>query len=174
MGKSKNFTARAARWSAAHRRLVVLGWLAFVIVLFALGSAAGMVQLTQVETENGQSRLADETQARQFPRERADEEVVIENSGGVLGGNGYRAAVTDLVRAARPRSRFLQAARCGAPAAAGGRLVPEQQRVSASREYDSPIALASRIGQRRPFTRAGVRVAADGDVGDNGGRSTDR
>ena len=45
MRESDNFTSRAARWSAAHRRSVVLGWLAFVVVAFALGSAAGMVQL---------------------------------------------------------------------------------------------------------------------------------
>ncbi len=93
----ENFTSRAARWSAAHRRVVILGWLAFVIAAFALGSAAGMVTLTQVETENGQSRLADQTQARQFPRERSGEEVVIENRSGLLAGSDYRAAVTDLV-----------------------------------------------------------------------------
>ena len=98
MRHSQNFTSRAARWSAAHRRLVVLGWLAFVILAFGLGAAAGMVTLTQVETENGQSRLADETQAQQFPRERAGEEVVIENPSGALAGRAYRAAVTDLVR----------------------------------------------------------------------------
>jgi RND superfamily putative drug exporter len=93
-----NFTSRAARWSAAHRRAVVLGWLVFVSVAFVLGSASGMVTLTQVETENGQSRLADQTQAQQFPRERAGEEVVIANPSGVLAGTSYRAAVTDLVR----------------------------------------------------------------------------
>jgi uncharacterized membrane protein YdfJ with MMPL/SSD domain len=98
MRDSDNFTSRAARWSASHRRWVVVGWLALVIVAFGLGSAVGMVQLTQVETENGQSRLADETQARQFPRQRAGEQVVIENPSGPLAGSGYRAAVTDLVR----------------------------------------------------------------------------
>ena len=97
IGESESFTARAARWSTAHRRWVVLGWLAFVIGTLALGSAVGMVQLTQVETENGQSRLADETQARQFPRERAGEEAVIVSPGGALAGTVYRAAVADLV-----------------------------------------------------------------------------
>jgi RND superfamily putative drug exporter len=77
--------------------VVVLGWLAFVIVAFALGGVAGMVQLKSVEAENGQSRLADETQAQQFPRERAGEEVIISDPSGPLAGTGYRAAVTDLV-----------------------------------------------------------------------------
>ena len=33
-----NLTARAARWSAAHRRTAVLGWIAFVIAAFAAGT----------------------------------------------------------------------------------------------------------------------------------------
>jgi MMPL family len=83
--------------SSTHRKGVVRGWLAFVIVAFALGGATGMVTIKRVGGENGQSRLADETQARQFPRERAGEEVLIENPSGPLAGTGYRAAVADLV-----------------------------------------------------------------------------
>ncbi|MGO8904072.1 MAG: MMPL family transporter [Solirubrobacteraceae bacterium] len=97
VGESENFTARAARWSAAHRKGVVRGWLAFVVVAFVIGSATGVVALKQGEGGNGQSQLAEETQAQQFPRERAGEEVLIENPGGPLAGTGYRAAVADLV-----------------------------------------------------------------------------
>jgi len=94
---SENFTSRVAGWSAVHRKAVVRGWLAFVVVAFMLGSLAGMVQLKAVEAENGQSRLADLTQAQQFPSERAGEEVLIENRSGPLAGSSYRVAVTDLV-----------------------------------------------------------------------------
>src|SRR5512135_3100889 len=59
----ENFTARTARWSAAHRKAAVLGWLAFVIVAFMIGGAAGMVTLKPGEVGNGQSRLADQTLA---------------------------------------------------------------------------------------------------------------
>ena len=97
VGESENFTARAARWSAAHRKGVVRGWLAFVVVAFVVGSAAGMVTLKQGEGGNGQSRLAEETQAQQFPRERAGEEVLIENPSSRLAGTADRAAVTDIV-----------------------------------------------------------------------------
>ena len=95
--RSENFTSRVAGWSAAHRGAVVTGWLVFVLVAFALGSLAGMVQLKTVEAENGQSRLADLTQAQQFPQERAGEEVLIENQTGPLAATPYRAAVSDLV-----------------------------------------------------------------------------
>ena len=39
-----------------------------VIVAFLIGSSAGMVTLKPGEGENGQSRLADQTLATQFPR----------------------------------------------------------------------------------------------------------
>ncbi len=97
VSESENFTARAARWSAAHSKAVVRGWVAFVIVAFAVGSVAGMVTLKLGEGGNGQSRLAEATQAQQFPRERAGEEVLIQDPGGPLAGTGYRAAVADLV-----------------------------------------------------------------------------
>jgi uncharacterized membrane protein YdfJ with MMPL/SSD domain len=97
MRDHENLASRAARWSAAHRKAVILGWLGLVVVAFTLGSAAGMTTLTQVQTENGQSRLADETQARQFPSERSGEEVLIENPSGPLADSDYRAAVADLV-----------------------------------------------------------------------------
>jgi uncharacterized membrane protein YdfJ with MMPL/SSD domain len=92
-----NFTARAARWSAAHRKLAVFGWLAFVIVAFVIGGSVGMVTLKAGEGENGQSRLADQTLAEQFPRERAVEEVLIESPNGPLATSDYRVAVTELV-----------------------------------------------------------------------------
>jgi len=77
----------------------VFGWLAFVLVAFAIGNAAGMVTLKSGEGENGQSRLADQTLAQQFPRQRAGEEVLFESPkravvGGWVsgGGDGPRGA----------------------------------------------------------------------------------
>jgi uncharacterized membrane protein YdfJ with MMPL/SSD domain len=94
---TSGITARAARWSAAHRKAAVLGWLAFVIAAFMIGQAAGVVTLKPGEVGNGQSRLADRTLAQQFPRERAGEQVLLESRSGKLAASGYRAAVADLV-----------------------------------------------------------------------------
>ena len=98
----------------------MLGWLAFVLAAFALGSAAGMVPLKQVETENGQSRLADQIQAQQFPRERAGEEVLIENPSGPLagtrlprGGGRSRDAPVAAPRRSRRSGRRLRPATRG-------------------------------------------------------------
>ena len=75
----------------------MLGWLAFVIVAFAIGSVAGMVPLKAGEGENGQSRQADQILSQQFPRARAEEEVLIESRSGRLPIAEYRSAVTELV-----------------------------------------------------------------------------
>jgi RND superfamily putative drug exporter len=92
----ENLAARAGRWSATHRRIAVLGWLAFVIIAYAVGSSAGMVTLAPGEAQNGESRLADQTQAREFPSTRAGEVVLIENRSGPLASSDYRTAVTQL------------------------------------------------------------------------------
>ena len=95
MSPPRSFTARAARWSATHRKTAVLSWLAFVVVAFALGNAAGTVTLKSQDQGNGESRAANQVLAQQFPRERAGE-VVLVQSGFRLGGAGYRATVADL------------------------------------------------------------------------------
>ena len=67
MSKSENFTSRAARWSAAHRRAVVLGWLAFVVVAFALGSAAGMVSSSRWRRRTASRGSRTRSQAHAVP-----------------------------------------------------------------------------------------------------------
>jgi uncharacterized membrane protein YdfJ with MMPL/SSD domain len=116
MAERENFTARAARWSATHRKAAVLGWLGFVIAAFLIGSSAGMVTLKAGEGENGQSRLADQTQAQQFPSQRAVEEVLVESRRGTLPPREYRAAVRDLVARL---SRTPSVAAIKSPLAAG-------------------------------------------------------
>ena len=91
------FTARAARWSATHRKTAVLGWLAFVVVAFTIGGAAGTVTLKHEDMGNGDSRAAERVLAQQFPRERAAEQVLIQSRNGGLLGSEYRAAVDELV-----------------------------------------------------------------------------
>ncbi len=94
---STTFAARAARWSAAHRKAAVLGWLAFVVTAYALGLAAGTVTLKQADWGNGESLVANQVLGREFPTERAAEQVLIESRSGSLRGAEYRAAVEDVV-----------------------------------------------------------------------------
>ena len=92
-----NLTARAARWSAGHRKAAILGWLGFVLLAFAIGSAAGFVFLKDEETGIGDSRAAEKVLAREFPTQRAGEQVLIQSRSGRLDRAQLRAAVDDLV-----------------------------------------------------------------------------
>jgi uncharacterized membrane protein YdfJ with MMPL/SSD domain len=93
----ETFIARAGRWSATHRKTAVLGWLAFVVIAYAIGSAAGTVTLRSEDWGNGESLAANRTLAQQFPRERAAEQVLIQSRSGQPLSTEYRAAVDDLV-----------------------------------------------------------------------------
>jgi uncharacterized membrane protein YdfJ with MMPL/SSD domain len=95
---SMNLTSRAARWSAAHRRTAVLGWLAFVLVAFAIGSLVGVVKMTTSDNAIGDSGAADRILAREFPNQRSLEDVLIQSrTGAPLASTQLQAAVNDLV-----------------------------------------------------------------------------
>jgi RND superfamily putative drug exporter len=92
-----NLTARAARWSAAHRKAAVLGWFAFVLTAFAIGSAAGFAFMKDEEFGIGDSHEAEALLAQEFPTQRAAEQVLIQRRSGRLTGAEIRAVSDDLV-----------------------------------------------------------------------------
>jgi uncharacterized membrane protein YdfJ with MMPL/SSD domain len=58
MSAKNNIAARAARWSATHRKLAIFGWLAFVVASLAIGGAVGQKNLTDAEAGSGESGRA--------------------------------------------------------------------------------------------------------------------
>ena len=67
---AKNFAARAGRWSAAHRKTAIFGWLAFVIVAFVIGGNVGTKTLAEKDLGVGDSGRADEDRRQGLPRGR--------------------------------------------------------------------------------------------------------
>ncbi|TML88843.1 MAG: MMPL family transporter [Actinobacteria bacterium] len=57
--RSNNLAARMGRWSADHWKTAVFGWLAFVVVAFALGSIVGTKHLADSDQNVGQARTGD-------------------------------------------------------------------------------------------------------------------
>ena len=94
---SRTLAARAARWSAAHRKLAVLGWLTFVIAAYALGSTTGLVTMKHEDQGAGESRAAEQVLAREFPSERAAENILIQNPTGHWDAPAAHAAIVDAV-----------------------------------------------------------------------------
>src|SRR5207344_990310 len=67
----RNLAARMGRWSAQHRKKAIFGWLAFVIVAFAMGG--GMLQvLEKQESGVGESGRADKAAFDAFPQEESE------------------------------------------------------------------------------------------------------
>ena len=93
-----NLAAQAGLWSARHRRWTILGWLAFVVLAYALGTAAGQRQLTDVQMGNGQSKAAQSVYEKAFPY-HSGEQVLVQGRGTVrIGDPPMTRAVQDLVR----------------------------------------------------------------------------
>src|SRR4051794_33068929 len=90
-----NLAARAGRWSASHRKTAIWGWLAFVLVALALGSAAGMKNIADSDGGNGESGRAEKTAARAFPQD-ASESVLAQSSTLKPSSPQFKAAIGDV------------------------------------------------------------------------------
>ncbi len=95
MQSHRNVAARAGRWSARHKAVAILGWLAFVIAAFAIGGAVGQQTIAEEDYGNGESKVADRAIAAADFRETADEQVLVQ--GRSTGDPAFEAAVTDTV-----------------------------------------------------------------------------
>jgi uncharacterized membrane protein YdfJ with MMPL/SSD domain len=93
----RTLAARAGYWSARHRKTAIFGWLAFVVIAFAIGNAVGTRQLADEDTGNGSSRVADKAIAAANFAERADESVLIQTRRqGKVTDPAFRSAVQDV------------------------------------------------------------------------------
>jgi uncharacterized membrane protein YdfJ with MMPL/SSD domain len=95
--KTRNFAARAGRWSAGHRKTAILGWLAFVVVALVLGSSVGIKTLDDEDLAPGDSGRALTAIADHFPKS-ADESVLVQSSKLKATDAGFKAAVADAAK----------------------------------------------------------------------------
>jgi RND superfamily putative drug exporter len=137
--------ARAGRWSASHRKTAIVGWLAFILVAFAIGSGLGPEKPTTAQRADGESRRAEQVLDRAgFPAARGGEMVLVQTSRGTVEDPEARRAITDVVDAvsshavvadvvsplaggsvsADKRSALVEFQVEGDPATAGKRLAP--------------------------------------------------
>ena len=95
---ANTFAARAGRWSAQHRKKAIWGWIAFVVVAFAIGSAVGTKKPSDY-VGPGDSGKADQLLLDHFPKQ-ADESVLVQAPrGGSARDADVRQAVADVVAA---------------------------------------------------------------------------
>jgi uncharacterized membrane protein YdfJ with MMPL/SSD domain len=80
-----------------RRRPTILGWLAFVVAALAVGIATGVVQLTDVQQGNGESKRATAMYEKAFPY-HSGEQVLIQGTGAIrIGDPAMTGAANDLV-----------------------------------------------------------------------------
>src|SRR3954453_6198673 len=92
-----NLAARMAVWSSRHRRRAFWGWLAFVVVVFALGSAVGTTQISDVDQFSGESHRAEVALDRAGLRP-VKEVVFLKSDKLTTNDPEFRAAVADVTR----------------------------------------------------------------------------
>src|SRR4249919_1793916 len=91
-----NLAARVGRWSAAHWKTATFGWLALVLVAFAVGGQVGVKQADPTKAGPGESGRMDRILDAGF-KLPASESVLIQSSSLRSGTPAFDAAVEDVV-----------------------------------------------------------------------------
>src|SRR3954454_19614357 len=94
--QSRNLAARMRRWSAAHWKTATFGWLAFVLVAFAVGSQVGTKQADPTKAGPGESGHMDRLLDAGF-KVPASESVLIQSGSARAGARAFDSAVEDVV-----------------------------------------------------------------------------
>jgi uncharacterized membrane protein YdfJ with MMPL/SSD domain len=92
---ARNLAARIGCWSARHSTKAIVGWLAFVVLAFAIGTAAGTKLLENAESGVGESGRADKTAFNALPK-KAEESVLVQSKTLTARDPQFKAAVADV------------------------------------------------------------------------------
>jgi uncharacterized membrane protein YdfJ with MMPL/SSD domain len=96
--RSRNFAARMGRWSASHWKTAVIGWLAFVVASFLIGSTLGTKYLEASDSNVGEARTADKMIEAGFPK-KTDEQgemVLIQSQTLTADAPAFKAVIEDV------------------------------------------------------------------------------
>jgi uncharacterized membrane protein YdfJ with MMPL/SSD domain len=115
--RSTNIAARMGRWSAHHRKTAIFGWLAFVIVSFAIGTTVGMKTIDQNDTNVGEARTADHIiRDAGFKLDEQMEYVLVQSPTATVRDSSFRAVVD---RTVTRLESFPKVTKLRSPLAAG-------------------------------------------------------
>jgi uncharacterized membrane protein YdfJ with MMPL/SSD domain len=165
---TNTFAARAGRWSAANRKKAIFGWLAFVILAVAIGSAVGMKTPTSQDSTVGDSGRGDTLVNNHYP-DSTSESVLIQippaRHGQSYRDAELRSAVDQTVKAV---SGFTTVKNVDSPFTAGHRnqISPDGKSVlvnfdvkgdeNAQSDAIDPIeAAVNKVGADHPRLRVG-------------------
>src|SRR3977135_359263 len=94
--QDSNLAARVGRWSAAHWKTATFGWLALVLLAFAVGNQVGTKQADPNRAGPGESGRMDRILDAGF-KVPASESVLIQSSSVRAGAPAFHSTVNDVV-----------------------------------------------------------------------------
>jgi uncharacterized membrane protein YdfJ with MMPL/SSD domain len=105
----RNLAARMGRWSAQHRKKAILGWIAFVVLATVAGGAFGQRTLSDADTSNGSSAIAERAiEGANFPDDET-EQVLVQGNGSLKASDPrFAAAVGDLTQKLKATSHVTE------------------------------------------------------------------
>ncbi len=142
-----SIAARAADWSARHRRRAIIGWFVFVVIAAAVGGALG----TKIDTHegSGESGRVDAFLSAHLPQSSTETVLIQGRDGQAASSPEFRAAVRDVVARVSPIPYVFDV---HAPGSAG-------QRGGISRNGRSAL-VSLELGQRGDVNRLLAATAA--------------
>src|SRR4051794_11182714 len=177
---SHHYAARIAAWSGRHRKKAIWGWLAFVLVVFALGNAGGTTNISEVDQFSGESHRAEQALDRAGLRP-VEEVVFVQSDKLTVKDPEFRAAVED-VTGRISRVRYVKNVKSpldggGVVSADGHSALVKFEIAGDSTEavdrVDPTLAAVARVQNRHPdldieqFGGASAGKAVDGVIGDD-------
>jgi uncharacterized membrane protein YdfJ with MMPL/SSD domain len=103
---SHNLAARMARWSSRHRKKAFWGWLAFVILAFAIGNQVGSTQISDVDQVSGEAGKAEQALDRAGLRPHS-EVVFVQSDRLTIEDPKFQAAIND-VASRLPKVQYVE------------------------------------------------------------------
>jgi len=95
LNSSHGSLARWARWTRAHRRLVIMVWVAAVLVAMFAAHSAGSRYVNNLSLPGTESQQVTNLLQRQFPSQAGDaDQIVLHTRGGTVADPAIRAEVT--------------------------------------------------------------------------------
>jgi RND superfamily putative drug exporter len=159
-----------ARWCMAHRRRVIVGWLAVAVLASVLSQVVGPSYSTVFGIPGTESQRARELLTREFPAQSGDvDTVVFHVTQGTIDSPGVRAAILPLLAKVQSLPHI---AGIVSPYSSAGAVQVSANRMTAfaTVNYDKPANLLSN-GVGKPLLSdvkavhvAGLQVAAGGQV----------
>src|SRR3954465_6850144 len=102
---SRNFAARAGRWSANHWKTAVALWVAFVAVAVVLGMTVGTHTLSAAEQATGEAARAEQLLASAAFHPPAAESVIVRSDTRTVTDPAFRLTVHNVLAKLRPFSQ---------------------------------------------------------------------